>query len=238
MITILVGKSASGKDAIQKVLTQSGYTPMVSTTTRPMREGETEGVDYHFVDDKTFKQMAAEDEFLEYRSYNVINNEIWYYGTPKTELETDKNYVKIVDLKGAETLVNHYGRENCFVVWVFADDITRQHRAESRGSFNYEEWNRRLKDDAVKFSAGRLGSLANYIAFNGEHSELSDVIHYLWSAKTAYERIAEADRAGSHYVCSLIQDEEGYIHGFTTADSDFQAEFSKKVKRLTEKDMD
>ena len=53
---ILVGKSSSGKDTIQKELIKLGYTPIVNYTTRPPRIGEVDGIAYHFV---------TQEEFLE-----------------------------------------------------------------------------------------------------------------------------------------------------------------------------
>lgn len=49
MITLYIGKSAVGKDTLLKKQIEDGVSPIISFTTRPMREGEVNGVDYNFV---------------------------------------------------------------------------------------------------------------------------------------------------------------------------------------------
>ena len=84
--TILVGKSASGKDAVRKqILKISSYKSIISTTSRPPREGEQEGVDYYFISKDEFIELIEDGAFAEYRKYNAIDkndeNVVWYYGT-------------------------------------------------------------------------------------------------------------------------------------------------------------
>ena len=76
---ILVGPSGSGKTSIGKVLEEQSIPRLVTTTTRPAREGETEGVDYYFRD------FSKEDmkEFIEQTVYN--NNR---YGLTKAEVSS------------------------------------------------------------------------------------------------------------------------------------------------------
>lgn len=59
----MMGKSASGKDTIYKALTEDdtlGLHTVIPYTTRPIREGEAEGENYYFVDEKTYGRMADE----------------------------------------------------------------------------------------------------------------------------------------------------------------------------------
>lgn len=167
MITILIGKSGSGKDTIREALVNRGYIPLVTTTSRPMREGETDGVQYHFVSKETFIHNINNDQFIEYRTYNTLVNgipDVWFYGTKKEELDPEKDYVIVLDLTGAKSFIDHYGRENCFVVNIEVSDSVRKERAKNRGSFDETEWNRRLADDAVKFE--QAGQFADYIHYN------------------------------------------------------------------------
>lgn len=75
----------------------------VSHTTRSIRHGETNGVHYHFINQKLFKDMIEKDEFVEYAIYN--NN---YYGTSKSELinkKSDKCILLIeTDIAGTKKL--------------------------------------------------------------------------------------------------------------------------------------
>ena len=59
MKIILVGKAASGKDFLKNRLSSKGFVSGVSHTTRPARANETDGVDYHFVDEVAFIEMIA-----------------------------------------------------------------------------------------------------------------------------------------------------------------------------------
>lgn len=75
MLTILIGMSASGKDAIlRELVANHGFREIVTTTTRPMRKGEVNGKDYNFISRKEFEKGISEGRFFEYRSYNTIWN--------------------------------------------------------------------------------------------------------------------------------------------------------------------
>ena len=212
MITILMGKSASGKDFISRELTKVGYEPLISVTTRPMREGEQDGVDYYFISKEEFLQRQKRGEFLESRSYSVFENgkpSTWYYATPKrNDLLPDKNYVRIVDPSGCKALLDFYGRENCFVVSVIATDKTREYRAVSRGGFDKKEWARRLKDDEIKFNPEIVGSLANYTCYNeitdATGTQIYTLLHYLQRATVAYSRSTK--EPGIQYTVKFFED--------------------------------
>ena len=73
---ILIGESASGKSTVQRVLAERGIRKVVTYTTRPMRPGEMDGIDYHFVTDERFLEMVEAGEFAEYAEYRG-----WRYGT-------------------------------------------------------------------------------------------------------------------------------------------------------------
>ena len=75
MITLYIGKSAAGKDAYYKRQVAMGLEPIISYTTRPMRDGEVQDVDYHFVSVEKFKELIKNDMLSEYRKYDTkVNN--------------------------------------------------------------------------------------------------------------------------------------------------------------------
>lgn len=83
---VLCGESASGKSSIEKYLVENyGYSKIVSYTTRPPREGEVDGVDYHFVTVEEFQHWKDMDFFAETACYNH-----WYYGIAKEDCTDDK----------------------------------------------------------------------------------------------------------------------------------------------------
>ena len=87
MLTILMGKSAVGKDTVQKeLMTNADFERVVTATTRFMREGEQDGVDYHFMSDEQFKEDAANDKFIEYTEFNGVS-----YGSPKSSVDLEKD---------------------------------------------------------------------------------------------------------------------------------------------------
>lgn len=83
-IFIVSGPSGVGKSTVLKRLfaEREGLYFSVSATTRAMREGEADGVHYHFISQEQFQRMIAEDAFLEYASY--VDNS---YGTPRQYVE-------------------------------------------------------------------------------------------------------------------------------------------------------
>lgn len=84
MLVVLSGPSGSGKDTVLEKLKQTDtvFDKTVSATTRQMRDGEVDGVDYYFIDKSTFEEKIENGYFLEYTVYNGN-----YYGTPKSEVE-------------------------------------------------------------------------------------------------------------------------------------------------------
>ncbi|MCU6454021.1 guanylate kinase [Sphingomonas sp. A2-49] len=117
VLFVLSSPSGAGKSTIaRKLLADEPELGMsVSATTRPMRPGETDGKDYHFVDLEQFRHMVAEDEFLEWA--HVFGQR---YGTPKAQVEAmlaaGKDVLFDIDWQGAQQLFQIAGGD---VVRVF-----------------------------------------------------------------------------------------------------------------------
>ena len=169
-LIVFVGASASGKDtALTYLIVNHDFRPIVSHTTRPKREGEREGREYHFVTNKEFKKLIKSKEIIEYRSYEtLVNNKKakWYYGTSKNEFKPYKKLVCVVDLDGLKSLGEYLGRENLIAIYIKSDSQIRKHRAEKRGSFDEYEWERRIKDDNKKFTKTIIEKLVDYTVIN------------------------------------------------------------------------
>lgn len=109
-ILVLSGPSGAGKSSlISRIKDEIGpYYFSVSTTTRPMRDGEQEGVDYHFVSEEEFKADIEAEEFLEWAQ--VHGN---YYGTSlkpvKKALEERKLVLFDIDVQGHTTVRSRMG---------------------------------------------------------------------------------------------------------------------------------
>lgn len=173
MVTILCGKSGSGKDFLCNLLmTEEGYEKIVSTTTRPMRNGEIEGVSYFFVSRNEFDKRVKNGDIVEYRPYTTSVDGIkdtWYYGTSKEallNLDPNKEYILIKDLEGAKAIQDFLGKEKCFTVCVHTSEGRRIRRAKEREGFNEQEWNRRFADDEVKFSYDKIKEVCDVTIAN------------------------------------------------------------------------
>jgi guanylate kinase len=105
LLVVLSGPSGVGKDAVLARMKKLGrpFHYVITTTTRPKRVGESNGIDYHFLSGKEFQQMINKHQFLEWA--NVYDN---YYGVPKNEITValDKGVDTIVkvDVQGAATI--------------------------------------------------------------------------------------------------------------------------------------
>ena len=163
-IYCLLGKSSSGKDTLFKMLLEeSGLAlkTIVPYTTRPIRVGEQEGVEYHFVTEETQKKLEAEGKIIELRAYDTICG-VWKYFTVddgQIDLATD-NYLVIGTLESYVKMRDYFGAEKLVPLYVEVEDGERLLRALTRERAqkepNYAELCRRFLADSVDFSAERL----------------------------------------------------------------------------------
>ena len=176
-LLIITGKSASGKDSILNILNKDfNFERIVTCTTRPIRDNETDGVDYYFLSDKEFDLLVKNNRFAEYREYNSLFNNIskvWKYGTLKQKLSSSKNYVIVLELKGAKELKEYYG-DQCQVIYIQSNDEIRRQRAEQRGSFSETEWNRRLEADKKDFTDDKKRDIID-IQYNNNDCDINEL---------------------------------------------------------------
>jgi guanylate kinase len=106
LLFVLSSPSGAGKSTISRKLLAdegNGLTMSVSATTRAMRPGEVDGKDYHFVDLAAFRQMVANNDFLEWA--HVFDHR---YGTPRGPvegmLEAGRDVLFDIDWQGAQQL--------------------------------------------------------------------------------------------------------------------------------------
>ena len=100
-LLVVSGPSGVGKSTItNKLRTDNRFWISVSVTTRRLRTGETNGVDYHFVSDEEFTKMIERNEFLEWADFAGAK-----YGTPRKAVEdalaSGKNVILEIELNGA-----------------------------------------------------------------------------------------------------------------------------------------
>lgn len=154
-IFILSGFSGSGKDTVlnELLIQNPKLHPVISFTSRPVRDGEKDGREYNFISKVQFLKAIDDGQMLEYRTYDIDFNgkkDTWYYGVSKKSISKDESQLVILDIKGVRALKNLYG-DDVVSIFLHAEDNERELRAKKRGNFDETEWNRRLKDDRKQF---------------------------------------------------------------------------------------
>lgn len=131
---VLVGESASGKSSIEKYFVDNyGYKKITSYTTREPRDGEIDGVDYHFISVKQFQELKEQGFFAETALYNN-----WHYGVAKKDCTDDKVVVltphglrqvkKIKDIDVLSFYINVPRRDRLIKILQRGDNIEEAYR--------------------------------------------------------------------------------------------------------------
>lgn len=169
---ILAGRSCSGKNAVAEELIKRGHKRCITYTSRPMRQGEVDGVDYHFISDSDFIRLKNEGFFAEYISYDTTHG-IWWYGTAASDFKDDDNKKFIIltpeGIKQVEKIVEKKPK----IIYLFANNATVYKRLKDRGD-NPEEAERRMKQDAIDFKGFEM--IADKIVYNNTDSNIIDVV--------------------------------------------------------------
>lgn len=159
-----MGKSSTGKDSFYKQLMgnpELGLKNIVMYTTRPIRAGETDGVEYHFVDEAKLRELQKEKKVIECRSYNTVHG-IWYYFTVYDEQIDLKNndYIVIGTLESYMAVKSYFGEGVLEPVYIEVDDGVRLQRALDRERAQdhprYREMCRRYIADSDDFSEEKI----------------------------------------------------------------------------------
>lgn len=159
-----MGKSSTGKDTIFKRLLEDdalGLKTIVPYTTRPIRNGEENGVEYYFTDEAGYQKFLAEGKIIEARAYDTYHG-IWrYFMVDDGQIAEDgPDYIMIGTLEAYEMLKAYFGEERLLPVLIELDDGVRLQRALNREMCQehpkYEELCRRFLADSVDFSEGKI----------------------------------------------------------------------------------
>lgn len=162
-IHCVMGKSSSGKDTVYKKLKEQykEFRLIVPYTTRPIREGEKDGVEYYFVDPEQFRAMKEDGKVIESRSYNTKCG-IWTYFTAddgQIDLSA-ADYLLIGTLVSYQALREYFGEEAIVPVYLEVEDGLRLARALERERRQekpkYAEMCRRFLADEEDFSEENL----------------------------------------------------------------------------------
>jgi guanylate kinase len=149
IMIVIVGESASGKSTLARSIVEKSkdLKLVVTYTTRPPRDGEIDGIDYHFVSDECFEQMIKDCKFVEYTTYRG-----WYYGTAASDCLSEKSVV-VLNPTGLRA-VKRIGYE-VTSIYLNVDRRSRLIKMLNRGDNIEEAYRRSLSDEGQFAEIGR-----------------------------------------------------------------------------------
>ena len=175
-IAFIMGKSASGKDKIYKNLIEDEslkLNTVILYTTRPMRAGETDGVEYFFVNDETAVKMQESGRIVELREYNTVYG-VWKYFTAddgQIDLNSGNRYLVIGTLEAYDKFCEFYGKQHIMPIYI----------EQKQDNPHYEEMCRRFLADSEDFSEENIAKAGITRRFSN-NGELEDCISEVKSA--------------------------------------------------------
>ena len=203
LMLVLSSPSGAGKTTISKALLgrEENLEMSTSVTTRSMRPGEVNGIDYHFVDEAVFKEMIEAGEFLEHAQ--VFGNN---YGTPKKPVEealaSGLDVLFDIDWQGTQQLEgNKYTGKDIVSVFILPPNKKElEVRLRKRGQDTDEEVRKRMSKAADEMSHYRE---YNYIIVNREIDESVKLLQIILDA----ERLRIERQSGLHEFVQKLRGE-------------------------------
>ena len=188
-IFYIMGKSAVGKDRIYSVLRRDkelNLKNILLYTTRPIRKGERDGVDYYFIDEEQIQMFQKEEQIIEMRSYQTVHG-IWRYLTVnhgQFQLE-QQSCIMIGTLESYEKMKQYFGSSLLVPIYVKVDDGIRLERALKREreqeNPKYSELCRRYLADEKDFSQEKLkaSGISNFFENNNFEVCIAQIKQYI-----------------------------------------------------------
>ena len=192
-IFYIMGKSASGKDRIYSLLVENkelNLKKLILYTTRPIRAGEEEGVQYYFTDDRRLQAFEAAGKLIEARAYHTVHG-IWTYFTADDGQVSVGNdsYLGIGTLESFVRLREYYGNEVMWPVYIEVEDGERLERALAREKTQevpkYEEMCRRFLADQNDFSEENILKAGIWKRFENHNLDecVKEIVNYIKSVQ-------------------------------------------------------
>ena len=176
---ILIGKSASGKDSVYKRLLEDPslkLVPYVGFTTRPIRSGEQEGREYHFVTWEQLREYEESGKLIEKRVYHTVYGDWYYFSVDTDEVDlASGDYLYIGTLESYVKMREYYGSEKVVPIYLEVEDGLRLERAIGRERAQkkpgYAEMCRRFLTDSEDFSEEKLAAAGIEMRFDNTDME-------------------------------------------------------------------
>ena len=188
-IFYIMGKSASGKDRIYSILAGDkslNFKKLVLYTTRPPRDGETDGKQYYFVNDEKLKEFKEEGKLIESRAYDTVYG-IWTYFTADDGQVTpgEDRYLAIGTLESYRYMKDYFGKNEVIPVYIQVEDGKRLERALNREKEQdhpkYAELCRRFLADQEDFSEEKIKEAGITVRFENDDLDIcvKSIINYV-----------------------------------------------------------
>ena len=162
-IVYLFGKSASGKDSLYRSLMKCAQLRMQTVTlytTRPKRDGEEEGKQYHFISEQKAEELRKSGKVIEERTYHTVYGPWTYMTVDDGQFAGDRTFLMIGTLESYCSVRDYFGKDDVIPVYVEVEDGLRLERAIARERTQkipkYEEMCRRFLADSADFAAEKL----------------------------------------------------------------------------------
>jgi guanylate kinase len=203
LLIVLSSPSGAGKTTISRMLMESDdeVTMSVSATTRPKRPGETDDVDYHFVDDAEFDRMIHSGEFVEWAP--VFGHR---YGTPKNPvkdaLRAGRDILFDIDWQGTQQLQAAMG-EDLVTIFILPPSMKElERRLHERGTDSQQ-----VIDDRMSRAASEISHWPEYeyVLVNTDADQCLDQVR----AIVAAERLKRQRQIG---LVAFVRDLIGPSH--------------------------
>lgn len=181
-IFCIIGKSSTGKDTLyQRILGRHDLAlrQIVSYTTRPIRAGEVDGIEYHFCTHEEKDRLLASGKVVEIRSYNTCHG-IWdYFTVDDGNIDLSRyDYLVIGTIESFVKLRDYFSQDAVLPIYIEVEDGVRLQRALDRERCQkhpkYEEMCRRFLADAADFSKEKLQEAGIHRIFYNEDLERTE----------------------------------------------------------------
>lgn len=163
-IIFLMGKSTTGKDTIYRRLLENNeyhLKKVVLYTTRPMRHGEVNGVQYFFSSEEGYQKFVSDRKIIEERMYETQYGPWRYFTVDDGQIDLKIGSVLMIGtLESFDSICAYYGKDNVIPVYIEIPDRLRMERAMHRENKQehpkYDEMCRRYLADERDFSEEKL----------------------------------------------------------------------------------
>ncbi len=188
-IFCLMGKSACGKDTIYKQILSDKSLPLrtlIPYTTRPIRDGEQNGVEYYFLTEEQQQELAQQGKIIELRAYQTVHG-IWKYFTVNDhQLDLAHNHYLIIGtLESYLRLQEYFSADSLIPLYIELEPGERLQRALNRERLQtepkYAELCRRFLADEADFSAENLkhADISRFFINNDLSQCVKEIISYI-----------------------------------------------------------